>query len=151
MNHCSLRRGHVLGVTLLLLGFGLPPANAVHVPVPGSYISGSYEVVQKTDLGSRTRILLRLHLTNRGEGILYLQKILLWDFGQSPAGAPRRSLLVLHAGTSEDTTQEFTIPCSQVEQWQKGLRPRIVLELQTATGARVTQAIRLVPTAGKGE
>lgn len=131
-NHCWIT------VTVLLFGLGTQCAYASGVP-----ITGSYEVIEKTDLGSRTKVLLRLHLMNHNQGELYLRKIVLWDFGYPPCGAARASSIALHSGTSENVVQEFVIPRLQLEQWQRGLLPRVVLELQTTTGARITQALHL--------
>ncbi|MFZ0774667.1 MAG: hypothetical protein WCA49_00890 [Candidatus Sulfotelmatobacter sp.] len=144
MNHRTFRRTRGLVVIFLLLALGTQCASAANVP-----ISGSYEVLEKTNAGSHTKILLRLHLTNHGQGLLYLQKILLWDFAHPPSASPRASSIALHAGVSEETTQEFVIPRLQFDQWQRGLRPRVVLGLQTATGTKITQAIRLDRVAGK--
>ena len=138
VNHRIFRNHYCLAVTLLLFGLGAQCATAGNVPV-----TGSYEVIEKADLGSQTKILLRLHLTNHGQGVLYLQKILLWDFGHPPSAGPHALAIALHSGASEDATQEFVIPQLQFHQWQRGLRPRVALDLQTATGARITQAIRL--------
>jgi hypothetical protein len=147
MNHRNFRNHYCLAVTLLMFGLGAQSANA-----SGVRVTGSYEVVEKSNLGSRTKILLRLHLTNHEEGVLQLQKIVLWDFGHPPSGGPLGSSIALRSGTSEDTTREFVIPRGQIEQWQRGLLPRVVLELQAATGARITQAIRLSRvSARKGE
>ncbi len=145
VNHSISRCSCVLFLTLLLCAFAAQGATAGSVPV-----SGSYQVLRKTSLGSQTKILLRLHLTNRGQVVLYLQGILLWDFAQPPGGAHHASLITLPSGTSEDTNQEFVIPRLQFEQWRRGLRPRVVLDLRTATGARITQAIRLdrIPARG---
>ena len=44
---------------------------------------------------------------------------------------------------TEETTQEFLVPRLQFDQWRRGVLPRVVLNLQTAAGARITQAVRL--------
>ncbi len=147
MNHRILRNHYCLAVTLLLFGLVTHCANASNIPV-----TGSYEVIEKTDLGSRTKILLRLYLTNHELGVLYLQRVFLWDFATPPSGGRRTSAIALPPGTSEETTQEFVVSRLQFDQWQRGLLPRVVLDLQTATGAKITQAIRLHPVpARKGE
>lgn len=138
MNHRRLRNHCCFVVTFVLLAFGVQFSNAANIPV-----SGSYEVIEKTDVGSQTKILLRLHLTNHGQELVSLQNVLLWDFAHPPSAGPRSSSITLHPGTSEDTTQEFVIPRLQFDEWQRGLRPRVILQLRTATGARITEAIRL--------
>lgn|SRR5208337_3230339 len=147
VNHRTSRNHYCLLVACLLVAFASQFAQAANLP-----ISGSYEVIEKTDLGSQTKITVRLHLTNHGQGLLYLQQVLLADFAHPSNGGPRTSSIALNPGTSEDATQEFVIPRSQFAEWQRGLRPRVLLQLQTATGARITQVIRLdrVP-ARKGE
>jgi len=137
VNHRIIRCPVVL-VSLLLFGLGAHPARAANAPV-----SGSYELIQRTDLGSRTKVVVRLRLTNKGHDVVYVQKILLGDFGQAPIGAAGASAIVLRSRTAEETTQEFVIPRLQFDQWQRGLRPRLILDLQTPTGARIMQAVRL--------
>lgn len=146
MNHRIFDNRYWLAVTLLLLGLGVQFANAGNAA-----ITGSYDVIERTNLGSQTKIMMRLKLTNHEQGALYVQKILLWDSGYPPIGTPRSSSIALHSGASEVTT-EFVIRRAQADQWRKGLLPRIVLELQTAKGTKMTEVIRLgrVP-ARKGE
>jgi hypothetical protein len=129
---------HAVVVSLLLFVCGAECASAANAPV-----IGDYELVQKVDLGSHTRVLLRLHLTNRGGSAVYLERILLADFGHPLIPAPRGSAMVLHSHTSELTTQEFVIPRLQFDEWRRGLRPKVILGLRTASGARYSQAIRL--------
>jgi hypothetical protein len=138
MNHRTFRNHYCLAALLLVLILGVQLANASSVP-----ISGSYEVIQKTDLGSQTKILLRFHLTNLGQSPLSLQQLLLSDFGHPPSSVSIAPSITLPPGTSKETSQEFVIPRLQYDQWIRGVLPRAVLELRTATGARITQAIRL--------
>lgn len=147
MNRRTFRSHYCLLAALLVFTFGLQPANATDVP-----ISGSYEVIQKTDLGSQTKILMRLRLTNSGRNSLYVREVLLSDFAHPASGGPLTPSITLHPGTSEETLQNFVIPRLQFDQWQRGVRPRAVLELETTAGAKITLAIRLehVP-ARKGE
>ena len=147
MNRRTFRSHYCLLAALLVFTFGVQPANATNAP-----ISGSYEVIQKTDLGTQTKILVRFHLTNRSQSSLYVQEVLLSDFGHLPIGGPLTPSITLQPGTSEETLQEFVIPRLQFDQWQRGARPRAVLELETTAGAKITQAIRLEPVpAKKGE
>lgn len=136
MNNWTFR--HVLVVILLLITFGARSADAASHPV-----SGSYEVIGKTQLGSQTKVQLRIHLTNHEQDLLYVQRILLWDFAHPPVAGPTRLSIALGSGSTEETTQEFVVSRTQFDQWQRGLRPRVVLDLQTVTGFRITQAIRL--------
>jgi hypothetical protein len=138
VNDRTFRRARIAAVTLLLLAFGAGSANAANLP-----ISGSYKVVGKTNVGSQAKVLLRLHFTNHGQAPLYLQEILLRDFAQPPSASKGRVSITLNSGNAEETTQEFVVPRRQFDQWRRGVLPRVVLKLQTATGARITQAIRL--------
>jgi hypothetical protein len=123
------------------------PANATSIP-----ITGSYELIQKTNLGSQTKITVRFHLTNQGLNPLYLQELLLSDFGHPPSGQLLTPSITLPPGTAEETSQEFVIPRLEFDQWQKGVPPRVVLQLKTTTGTNITQTIRLVRVpAGKGK
>jgi hypothetical protein len=147
MRHRTLLDHYCLTAALLVFVFGAQPANATNAS-----ISGSYEVLRETGLGSQEKVLVRFHLTNHGQGPLYLQEVLLSDFAHPSSGGSLTTSITLHPGTSAETSQEFVIPRLQYDQWQKGLHPRAILELKTAKGARITQAIRLerVP-ARKGE
>lgn len=136
-----------LVVALLLFTFGAQPANAAGLP-----ISGAYEVIQKTDLGSQTKVLMRFHLTNHGQAPLLLQALSLSDFGHQPGKAALATAITLSPGSSQAISQSFVVPRLQFDQWKMGAQPRVVVELQTTKGARITQAVRLerIP-AGKGE
>jgi hypothetical protein len=143
----TFRRAPTLILAGLVFAFGCRFANAANLP-----LSGSYEVIGKTIVSSRTKVLLRLHLTNHGPGPLVLKNILLWDHPHPPSAGAGRFAITLNSGSTEETTQEFVVSRGQFEQWQRGLRPRVVLELRMPTGARMTQAMRLdrIP-ARKGE
>ena len=143
MKNWTFRRDHVLGLILLLL-FGAGFADA-----SGPAVSGTYEVIGKTQVGPRIKVQFRLHLTNHGPGLLRVQKVLLWDFAHPPVAGAAHLSIVVGAGNTEETTQEFVVPRLQFYQWQRGVRPRVVLELQTATEARVRQAIRLDRVPGR--
>ena len=106
-------------------------------------ISGSYEVIQNTGRGSHTSVLVRFHLTNHGASVLHLRRLVLSDFSHPPTGVSLAPPLALPPGIAQDATQEFSIPRLQLTQWQKGVLPRAVLELETSTGAATTLAIRL--------
>ncbi len=138
MNDWTFRCARVLAVPMLLLALGAGGANAANLPM-----SGSYEVVGKTNVGTQAKVLLRLHFTNHGQAPLHLQKILLRDFAQPPSAPNGRVSITLNSGNTEETTQEFVVPRRQFDQWRRGMLPRVVLNLQTAAGARITQAVRL--------
>jgi hypothetical protein len=147
MSHRTFRNRSCLSVVLLLFVFGMRPAHASDIPV-----SGSYEVIQKTDLGSQAKVLVRFHLTNHGTAPLSVQEVLLSDFAHPPGGGPVSPPVLLPPGISEEVSQELVIPQLQLDRWRRGLLPRVILELRTASGARISQAIRLEQvSAGKGK
>jgi hypothetical protein len=128
-----------------LLILSVPFANAANV----SRLSGSYQVVQKTDVGSQTRIRLQLRLTNRGPSELRIQRVTLWDFSHAYRGGTQPLAIVLRAGASADAIQEFTIPRAEYELWTRGTRPRLVVELQAAHGRTTAEPVRLDRVKGK--
>lgn len=146
MNHRMFCNRYGLILALLLTMCALP-ANAANLP-----ITGAYEVIQKTDLGSQTEVVLRFHLTNHGQAAVQLQALSLSDFGHHSGKTPLVASITLPPGGSQVISQSFVIPRLQFDQWKMGSLPRVVVELQTSTGARITQAVRLerVPD-GKGE
>jgi len=147
MNDRTFRALYCLSAVLLLITLGVPTADAANVP-----ISGSYEVIQQNNVGSQTKTLVRFHLTNRSQSPLSVQGILLFDFGYPPGGGTVSPSVILRPGVSQEISQELVIPQLQFEQWHRGVRPRVVLELRTSSGARISQAIRLEQfSAGKGE
>lgn len=147
MNHSTYRTVLQLLPMLLLSVFVAGTANAA-----GISISGSYEIVDKTDLGSQVKVVVRLHLTNRDQTAVSCRGVLLSDFAYRHTGNSHTSPVTVRPGASQEILQEFVIPRSEYDQWQKGLRPRVILDLQTATGTNLTQAVRLerVP-GGKGK
>src|SRR5208283_2217496 len=92
-------------------------------------VSGSYEVVQDTTLGSQSQIRMRIHLVNHGPSDLSIQRMTLWDFSHPGKGGSHACAVALRAHTSAETTQEFTILRSEYQLWQKGMRPRFVLQM----------------------
>jgi hypothetical protein len=110
-------------------------------------ISGSYQVLQKTDHGAQTRLRLQLRLINHGQRDLHVQRVTLWD-RHPEKGATQACSIVIPAGRSADTTQQFIIAISEYELWQRGTEPRLVLELQSPNGRKATEAVRLSRIAG---
>jgi hypothetical protein len=126
--------------------FALPQfSSANNAPV----ISGAYQLVQNTNLGSQTQIRMRIHLMNHGSRNLSIQSVTLWDFSHPEKGGTHSCVLTLHAHASVETTQEFTIRRPEFESWKKGLRPRLVLEMTTPTHTKSTAVVRLDPIAGQ--
>jgi len=118
----------------------------------GSLMSGSYRVVQKTDVGSRTRVRIQLRLTNHGASELHIERLTLWDFSHPPEGGTQPCRIVLGPGASVTTTKEFTIPRAEYELWIRGARPRLVVEVRSSRGRISAEAVRLDREAeGKAE
>lgn len=116
-----------------------------------SRLTGSYQLVQKTELGSQTRVRLQLRLTNHGPNELRIQRVTLWDFSHAYRGGTQPCTIVLRAGASAGTTQEFTIPRAEYELWTRGTRPRLVVEVQASRGRTAAEAVRLDRVKGKAE
>jgi hypothetical protein len=106
-------------------------------------ISGSYEIVQSTDLGSEAQVQIRIHLVNRGPSDLSVQKItVLGSFHPDKAGTVACAV-TLPARGSADTTQEFTIPRSDYRVWQRGFRPRLMLRMAGPGKTKSSAVVRL--------
>jgi hypothetical protein len=114
-----------------------------------SRISGSYQVLSKTELGSQIRVRLLLHLTNDGARQLQIQRLTLWDFSHPEKGGTQTCSIVVHAGGSADTSQEFTLQRPEYELWSRGTRPRLVVEAQSPDGRKTTKVVRLERTNGR--
>jgi hypothetical protein len=114
-----------------------------------SVVSGTYQVVQKTNLGSQTQIRMRIHLVNQGAKNLSIQRVTLWDFSHPDKGGTHACALTLRAHASVETTQEFTIRRPEFELWRKGLRPRLVLGMAAPARTKSTAVVRLDRLAGQ--
>ena len=112
-------------------------------------VSGSYEVLQKLNVGSQTRVRLRVRLANDGSQELKIQRLTLQDFSHAVRGGAQGCALTLGAKASVETTQEFTIPRADFALWQRGTRPRLVVETQKPSGHKVTEVVRLDPVPGR--
>lgn len=140
-----------LTVTALLL-LGIQFATASSAPV----VSGSYSVVENKALGFQVQVRVRIHLMNNGPSDLSVQRMTLWDFSHPDKGGSRACALALRAHSSADTTQEFILSRSDYQQWQRGFRPRFVLEMAgpgNTVGrleAKRTAVVRLDRSSGQG-
>lgn len=109
-----------------------------------SHLSGSYQVVGKTDLGSHTRVRLQLRLANHGHSDLHIQRITLWS-SSHPAkeGMKACAPLLVRSGTTESTTQEFIIPNSDYRLWSRGTLLRLLVAVERPDGREATELVRL--------
>lgn len=133
----------------LLLGAWLAIAPQIGQSSDVRRLSGSYQVVQKTEAGPQNRVQLHLRLSNQRSEDLRIQRIALWDFSHPARESMRACSLVVHAGSSADTTQEFTVPHSQYESWQRGKGPRLLLEVLLPSGRTTTEAIELTAASSR--
>jgi len=143
MNGKIFRRCNCLPVVGGLLLFAIPLALARDP----SQLSGTYRVVEKSSLGSQVRVRLQLHITNHGRRELHIQRMALWSLSHGSKGGTQACSILVRAGGSADTTQEFTIPRPQYEMWRRGMQPRLVLQEQMP-GGKTTEAVRLNPAPG---
>jgi hypothetical protein len=109
----------------VLFVFGAPLAIAGNGPL----ISGSYEVLQDANLGSQQQIRMRIQLLNHGSSDLSIQNMTLWDFSHPDQGGSRACAITVRAHTSAETIQQFVIPRADYQEWKRGMRPRLVLEI----------------------
>jgi hypothetical protein len=107
-----------------------------------SHLSGSYEVVQKTDLGAQTRVRLQLYLSNHGQRDLQIQRITFWD-SHPPGRRPQACSLLVHPGSSESTTQELTMPRSEYRLWNSAKRLKLLVAVEGPGGRKATELVRL--------
>lgn len=112
-------------MVVALLPVGIQFASASNAPV----VSGSYSVVQNRTFGSQVQIRVRIHLMNHGPSDLAVQRMTLWDFSHPDKGGSHACALTLRAHASADTTQDFIIPSSDYQLWQRGFRPRFLLQV----------------------
>jgi hypothetical protein len=112
-------------------------------------LSGSYHVVQKTEVGPHNRVQLQLRLTNQGHSDLVIQRVALWDFSHPGRAGVRSCSLVLRAGSSVDTTQEFTVLRSEYESWRGSHGPKLLLEVTLPSGRKTIEVVHLHSTSGK--
>jgi hypothetical protein len=106
-------------------------------------LSGSYQILQKTELGSQTRVRIQFHLINHGGQALHVQRLILWNSTHPTKGGTQAAHFIIPALGSINTTQQFTIPHSEYSLWERGSRPRLILGLEMPVGLSASQAVRL--------
>jgi len=148
-----IRFGGVPGIpglllSIVLFSIVLFSINAAHAGETAR-LSGSYQIVHKTEARGQTSIRLQLHLVNHGSTTLRVQRITLWNFSHPSAGATQPASLIVRAASSADTVQEFIVSNAEYELLKRGARPRLVLELVAPTGRTTTETVRLDGTAGR--
>jgi len=128
---------------LFVLGVQFAPASNALL------VSGSYEVMQSTDLGSQAQIRMRIHLVNHGPYNLSIQRMTLRDFSYPDKGGSHACAVALRAHASAETTQEFTIQRPEYQSWQKGQRPRLVLQMEGPRNTKSKAVVRLDRISGR--
>ncbi|MGA9529720.1 MAG: hypothetical protein WBS24_16525 [Terriglobales bacterium] len=113
-------------------------------------VSGTYWVVQKTNLGQQEQIQLHIHLVNHGAASLLIQRMTIWDFSHPEKGGTRTCTLALGARSFTDTTQEFTIRRADYQMWEKGMKPRLMLEVAGPGKSRSRTMVRLDRDSSQG-
>jgi hypothetical protein len=129
----------------VLFALGVQFAAAGNAPA----VSGSYEILQNTDLGSQAQIRMRIHLVNHGPNNLSIQRMTLWDFSHPDKGGTQACAVTLRAHASTETTQEFTIQRSDYQLWRRGMRPRLVLQMGGPGNTKSRAVLRLDRIASK--
>lgn len=95
----------------------------------GSPVTGSYRVLEHTTRGPEAQIRMRIHLVNSTASGLVIQRMTLSNLPHTDRGSMRACAVTVRAHASVDTTQEFTIPRTQYQLWQRGMKPRFVLQV----------------------
>lgn len=140
MNSNIVRFCRACLVLTALVPLGIQFAPAISAPA----VSGSYSVLQNKATGTQVQIRMRIHLKNNGSSDLSIQRLTLWDFSHPEKDDSRPCILTLRAHASADTTTEFILSHSDYERWQKGFRPRFVLDMAAGrAAAKNTAVIRL--------
>lgn len=144
MNSKVLRSSRLLLALAFSVAFALQPCQGSDTKP----LSGSYHVVQKTEAGPHNRVRLQLRLTNQSHSDLVIQRVALWDFSHPGVAGVRSCSLALRAGSSVDTTQEFTVLRSEYESWGSH-GPRLLLEVMLPSGRKTIEVVHLNGTSGK--
>ena len=135
MSYNSLRFGNLrfgglrFGKWVLLMAALFTPGIQFALASNAPLVSGSYQVVENKDLGARSHVQVRIHLVNHGASDLSIQRVTLWDFSHADNGGTTACAVTLPAHASADTTLQFTIRRSDYQMWQRGFRPRLVLQM----------------------
>jgi hypothetical protein len=106
-------------------------------------LSGTYQVIHKSEVGGQAEVQVQIHLANRGPRDLHIQRVTFWDLSHPAKGGTQSCSLVLPSSGSADTTQQFTVSLAEYELWRRGTRPRLVLEIAVPHGHPTTEVVHL--------
>ncbi len=112
----------------------------------GHEVSGSYSVQSATGAGTNVQVMLHVRLSNSQDNSLQTTQVALRSI-VTDATQNLDVSIDLPAQGSADFTQQVTITKSEYALWQRGARPLLVLNLQSADGTRFTRTIALTPGA----
>jgi hypothetical protein len=136
-------RKWLFGVAMIALSVQF--ARASDVPL----VSGFYQVVRDRASDSQLHIQMRVHLVNNGASDLAVQRMTLWDLPHPDRGGTRACAISLRAHASVETVQQFTIRPSDYQLWQRGSRPRLVLQIAGPGGRKSKTVVRLDRISGR--
>jgi len=131
-------RGFLRHLPIALLFAAVPFLSASSSP-----ITGSYTILQHTARGAQTQIQIRIRLVNHGSSDLSIQRIAPWDLSHPQRAASRARALTLRAHSTLETTQEFLIRRPEYQLWQRGLKPRFLLEISPSGAGKRTLVVGL--------
>src|SRR5208282_779527 len=132
-------------VITALFVLSVPFALASSTPL----VSGSYEVLNASNVGSASQIQVRIHLVNHGSSDLSIQRMTLRDFSHADKGGTTACAVSLRAHAAVETTQQFAIRRSDYQMWKKGYRPRLILHIAGPGSAKGEAVVRLDRISGR--
>ena len=139
MNDRFLRVLPYLLLAAGLLGFAARSAHAGDA----SPLSGSYQLLQRTDIGSHARLRLQIQLTNSGLNDFRVERLMFWDSSHRDPRAAQACSVLVRARSSAVTVREFVLDRAQYESWKRGAQPRLLLELEMPGGHKSVSVVRL--------
>jgi hypothetical protein len=107
-------------------------------------VTGSYTLLQHTTRGPQAQIRMRIHLVNSGASDLFIQRMTVSNLSHPDRGSARPCAVTVRAHSSLETTQEFTIPRSEYQLWRRGMKPRFILQVGSATSKAPAKNLAVV-------
>lgn len=143
--------GGLLATAPFSAGPLLTPMLAASEPAraTASQLSGSYQVVGKTSLGSQTRVRLKLRLANGGKTDLAIERMTLWRSAHPAQSAVIASRLLLRMGATQNTTQEFLVPTTDYRSWMRRAPLTLLVSVEDPNGRKTTELVRLSRISGR--
>jgi hypothetical protein len=129
-----------LCAVIAALLFAAPLLSGSSIPA----VTGTYNVLQQMPRGSQAQIRMRIHLLNPGPSDLFIQRMTLSILPHLDRGFSRACALTVRAQSSVETSEEFTISRSEYQLWRRGLKPRLVLQVASASGRAPAKSVAVV-------